>query len=308
MKMRLLGVTFTPGAGISLNEFQSYLETNSGQASSFSRGERIYRTRIDGKYNIGLLITIKDQKRFLELKEQQGGKLRVEVRELEAGTLGMELNYFVQYRETGTGLYLYYHHSCALNQFAAVLGDRYSEHKLARIAQDINAAGGEGISKAKKAAIRKNYKGELSHVQLVTDEDLDDLMQQMHAIKSFEFTVSSVKPDDPIFAPISKYVRKRVERVVFQKEYGVSAIAAGIKKITKLASPDKGRVIGVDESGVEQIANLLNNYETFGEYEFDDEARQLTFDLDDFHQSPMVKKMKQVIEEHPAVFTAPVKP
>lgn len=308
MKMRLLGVTFTPGEGISLDEFQTYLKTVSGQTFSFGGHERIFRTRIEGKYNISLLVTIKDQKRFLELKAHHGGKMRVEVRELMAGTSGMELNYFVQYRETGTGLYLHYHHSCALNQFAMFLDDRYSEHKAALIDQDIKAAGGEGIATAKKSAIRRKYKGGLTHVQLVTNEDLDGLMQQMHAIKSFEFTVASVRPDDPVFAPVSKYVRRRVERVVFQSDYGVSAIAAGIKKITRLASPDKGRVIGVDESGVQRIASLLNNYETFGEYEFDEEAQHLSFELDEFHHAPMIKKMKKVIEDNPAVFTSPVKP
>ncbi|WP_164019601.1 hypothetical protein [Pyxidicoccus trucidator] len=308
MKMRLLGVTFTPGEGISLDDFQTYLQKISGQTLSFGGHDRIYRTKTDGKYNVSLLVTIKDQKRFLELKAQNSGKLRVEVRELMEGTLGMELNYLVQYRETGTSLYLHYHHSCALNQFAAFLGDRYSDYKSARIEHDTKAAGGEGIANSKKVAIRKKYKGSLTHVQLVTDEDLDDLMQQMHAIKSFEFTVASVRPDDPVFAPVSKYVRRRVERVVFNSDYGVSAIASGIKKITRLASPDKGRVIGVDESGVQQIANLLNNYETFGEYEFDEEARHLTFELDEFHHSPMIKKMKKVIEDRPAVFTSPVKP
>src|SRR5689334_13966481 len=114
MKIRLLGATFSAGDGISLDEFQAHLEAEEGHSTKFGGHDRIYLTKQHGNYNVGLLVTIKDQKTFCALREKDDG-FEVDVHELERGTSLMDFNYFVQSRKTGRALYQVYHHSCALS-------------------------------------------------------------------------------------------------------------------------------------------------------------------------------------------------
>ncbi len=62
---------------------------------------------------------------------------------------------------------------------------------------------------------------------------------------------------------------------------------------------ERGRVEGVDHDGVTRILKILNNPDTFGEYEYDDIAARINdLNISEFHQSWAIRELLNKAREH----------
>lgn len=305
MKVRLLGFTLECGQGIDLTEFLSHLETQNGVMEPFLGSERILYTKPDGDYQLGLFVSVKDQKKFCELR-QAADSISISVLELEAGTSLIDFNYFLLNRQTGRGLYQYYHNSCALSRFVDFCKGRYNKLKLSKTNDAIMSAGGNGIAESKKKKIRSQFKGTLSYRQMVRPGELAALMQDFEQIKAFEFDLTQVEEEQPLFQPVQKYIKQRKIKLSFQRDAGpVDALRNGILKIVKKNSPKNGHITGEDASGEERTLKIFENFTSFGEYEFDEIAQEMQFNLDAFEKSKMMNRLLGVVRENTRSFEAP---
>ena len=71
----------------------------------------LYFIKEDDDLWVGLVLTIKDMRKFVTLVESRE-ELKLDVHELSEGEKIADFNFFVIRPESGFGLYQHYHHSC----------------------------------------------------------------------------------------------------------------------------------------------------------------------------------------------------
>lgn len=132
MQAHLMGFLWETGAGITLEDFFKHLAKLKDVETAYANYNRLLYVGERGNYYLGLFITIKDQRRSPEIKNESG-VYKINVRSLEEGTNLVDFNFFVINKTTQRGLYQHYHHSCSLNQFGIFCQRQYEDLKQARI-------------------------------------------------------------------------------------------------------------------------------------------------------------------------------
>jgi hypothetical protein len=304
MKVNLYGFTLTPGAGITLADFQDYLEQQSSSPKLWQGKQRIFVTRKLNDYAEGLFITIKDQKRYCELRKV-ADSFEVKVRDLEAGTQLMDFNYFVWNTTTGRGLYQHYWQSCAHNRFGLFLHQAYAalKHQTA-----VKMLGAEPAT-TQQRKVGQALKGSLEFALMTTKADLDLLLSELEKVNQFQVDIESFadkKGSD--WEPLSKFISKERVSVSFDPRFKTSPkLKTTIQTLIKKLSPKSGQIKGVDSQGVERVIDILENYDGFGQFDFDEIAKAMTFSLDKWHGATMLQKIHEVIGKQSKLFERPTK-
>lgn len=304
MKIRLLGLDFQPGTGITLAELFADMAARQGTALAFNGYDRFVYVQDMLDYHVGLLITTKDQKKFLEMT-QLAGDIKIEPRDVTAGSQLADFNFFLFHKQTGRGLYQYYHNSCAINPFGEFCKKQYDLLRAAAIERDVAALPGDAksavLDKA-KVAIRKRYASSLKWAQIIRPDAFDKLVAEMAKITSFTLTMSTVSQEEPLFRPLAQEARKVVREFKFGDEGVLDIIKAGIRNAVASKQPSAAKVEGEDQNGLAQIIKLANNPDSFGELEYDEVAGQMSFNPRDFATSAPMQALLKVAQENPLMF------
>jgi hypothetical protein len=311
MKIRLLGLDFQPGPGISLGELFADMAARQGSAIHFQGYERLLYVEEVRDYYVGLLITTKDQKKFLELT-QHADTVKITARDVTAGAQLADFNFFLFHKQTGRGIYQYYHNSCALNPFGLLCKKYYDDLRHAAIAREIDAlavsmrdARVSAIERA-RGKIRKKYQTSLKWLQIIRPEAFDALIRDLQKINSFSITMSTLSQEEPLFRPLALQARKVVHEFKFSDDGVVDTIKNGIRNTLAKVAPTAAKVVGVDHHGMEQIIKLANNPDSFGEFEYDEVAGRMNFNPREFAHSWFMNQIIKVVEAKPALFMAQI--
>lgn len=308
MKIRLLGLDFQPGSAISLAELFADMAAKQGSAIPFHGYDRFFYVQEVRDYHAGLLITTKDQKKFLELT-QHADNIKIEPRDVTAGSQLADFNFFLFHKQTGRGIYQYYHNSCALNPFGLLCKKYYDDLRAAAIQREIDALPAHAKVAAHeraKAKIRKKYAASLKWEQIIRPAAFEALVGSLEKINSFTLTMSTLSQEEPLFRPLAREAKKVVREFRFGDDGALDIIKTGIcNAIAKLA-PAAAKVTGVDRDGLEQIIKLSNNPDSFGEFEYDDIAGQMSFSPREFATSAPMLEIMRVVEANPLMFTMPI--
>lgn len=310
MKVRLLGFTSeitdtAEKSQISMVSFMEHLIDDQDTATSIgAHGRLLYIDKdTDPNYFLGLVITVKDQKRYCELL-QNGKKFTIKVTDLENKM--MDFNFFVLNKKSGIGLYQHYHHSCGLNSFFHIINSKFNQFRNNLIENEINKDENIGTN-ANIRKIKKNLRGKISNCILVKKDNLEKLMSELEEIKSFEFEYTYLDVKEPEFQPIKSAVRKERKKYTFEKGGFKSAISSAVGKFVNNNELDEGKIIGLDVDGNERIYRILNNPDNFGELDYDDIAEKLNeLDISNFQTSWVIKELLKVCNKNEYVFKAKV--
>jgi hypothetical protein len=182
MKVKVLSVRWEMGHGITVTDFANFLSRVGPGGINFNALNRqIYVNNVSHDYFAGVMLTLRDQTRFLTATGA-GSTLRITPAQLSGAGRIADCNLFLVHHSTGRGLYTHYHHSVGVSGLQAILRRHYSTLKDTLIAHAAvrYAAGGELRGKHEKKA-RRDYKGMLSvPLQLRTDSlssILDDITE-----------------------------------------------------------------------------------------------------------------------------------
>jgi hypothetical protein len=315
MKVRLYGFEIESKCStVSLEDLFFELNKYSG-LSDTSRGleRRIYLdSGSDTDYHLGLVVTVKDQKRFCRL-ENDHGNLKITVENLKGRDKLMEFNFFAINKKNGIGIYQHYHQSCGVNIFGSYLITRHRKIREKRIIEDIknekSANNGE-ISPSMEKRIKRKHKGGLKFSQLIQPESLEQLLKNYKKIKAFEYEYSTLVPDKRIGIPLGKYVKKIREKLTFERNWSVSELSAGITKTIDLIKPKSGRVHVVDYSDEDMSLKIFDMPDNFGEEEYDDVAIKLNnLDIYDFGKNKVSLELIEVCrsDEYKHIFEANIR-
>lgn len=314
MKVRLYGFSLEAGhAKSSLNDLYDHMELFSGEADNARTNERrIYFNKdADPTFARGLVVTVKDQKAFCKLIDENG-RLVISVENLLGDDKLMEFNFFVVNKTNGIGLYQQYHHSCSLGVFGGYLRDRYRTISEESAGQAIAALRQQGGSTDRKeAAIKRAHRGGLSVATLVHSGNLSAVLRQFDKIKSFEYEFAQLDAIREVAQPLQPYVKRRREKVTFEPRYAVVTIANAVQNAVNSIQPRSGRVHVETQDGDPLSVKLADIPEHFGEYEYDDIALQLdNLDTADFARHHTFAELQNVCNSAPYrhIFTARVRP
>lgn len=144
--------------GIDVAAFLEYLKSVSG--SRTKDGKHIFAMTEKDGYYVGILLSIKDNKRYCQMKD-----FKVTASELEEGRSFVDLNFFLIHPTTGKGVYQSYFHSTSLNYFCVICQYFYREFKK---------------------SLGNTKRGALDYSILATKQGLIEATENLKAVKRIE--------------------------------------------------------------------------------------------------------------------------
>ena len=252
----------------------------------------------DSTWISGLLITVKDQKNFCTIQENEDTD-SINLASIALGNDNsiVEVNFFNLNRQNSRGLYQYYFHSCSTNQFFGILSRIFNQFKSSEIDNDST----DSAIIARNKCLRKS---KLFGSVIVKPESFQDILGNLGQIKNLTFDISTLEAEDPILTPMRGIAKKRIEKIIFKKEEGIlPTIITVIMSMTQRDDIDNLSVVGTSgDSDVDIRVRLHDNFESFGEYDFDDMVEHLNVDLDNFHESQILRTLLHEAETHNRIF------
>lgn len=310
MLVRFLGFSVEAPKSITLDEVMTTLAKQATNYQSFDETGRFLfvDTQSDSEYYLGLIVTVKSQRTFCELREA-GGSFKVQVNRLDRNSNIMEFNFFIINKKSGVGLYQHYHQSCSIGQGMNLIKKRFNDLKTQKCdaKRDELIANGKSADKAEKEA-KKQFKGYFKWQILVRKDKLASVLNELERIKALEVDLSYLEPDSKEFGQLSGFVRKQRRKFSFGKKISPSSLIGPIVSAVNKSKTDSGRVFGVDEDGLDRIIKIQNNPDNFGEYDYDEVAAHINnLDVSGFKSSWIIKSLRDVCESHKAIFKARIK-
>lgn len=214
-------------------------------------------------YILGLVLSIKDMKNFVTL-DRQGKKVKVNT--LKDNEQVADFNFFIISKKKHIGLYLYYHQSCSLIDFNNIMR-RYYRNFIK--------------TKNQKTGNENNeYKGTLKTTILIRQGSLNERIAKLQSVKKAIIEFSEIRCNGE-FSPLQTQLKNIQYVLRFDRKSLITPIISFFKNnIFK-----KARIEGIDEYGHEVIYKMLNDYDIYGSYDYEDIVKHLEIDLKDFQNS-----------------------
>lgn len=310
MDVTFKGFQLEAGDGISLPEFAEVLakaSSSSVQIKFHDHGRLfLFEKESDSEFYTGLLITVKDQKSFCQL-QNDGGKFKIKISELEKGSQMMDFNYFVLHKKTFCGIYQHYNASCSPLQFCFFLRKNFwTPEAKARTEVKVAELLGKGtpLEKASKQAA-KLFKKLLKFDLFYKEDDFNTIAKNLKQIKAFKYGISTAMVPEDGFVPQGVGLKRITSAVIFENKNAVEQIVGSISELVQKLGITQGKLVGVDPDGEEQAINLEKNVEGFGSYDFDAMTKEIELDLENFAKSGIIKKLLQAAKDNKALFCVP---
>ena len=248
-----------------MKELIEEIANGGGEAKVGGYDRLIYLDEKDGFY-VGLMLTIKDEKTFCQIKRDPSKATKLYVNKIGEQDSLVDFNFFIINKKTKRGLYQYYWHSCSLRQFLSLLRSKYVELADKADAADIKKAGGKRAARAFAAS------------PMFREESLDELLTNMESIKSFQFDYTAAFLPDDDASPLADSVTTESRSFKFKSTAGKGTIIKAIKAVIKSESVLNASV-GAVESDVGLRRFILEeerNLESYGNQDFDDVTAQMS--------------------------------
>lgn len=301
MDVKYLGFSLeTSSDAITIKDLIAEACKVSGESNKLKSIERkIYLNNDDDNYYKGLVITVKDQKRFCQLTSSDSG-FKIKVENLMGENKLMDFNFFVINKNNNIGLYQHYFQSCSLMVFGDYLKHSYRKIRDERISTDIEnkKISNQGVIKAvEERKIRKKYNSKLSFHALYREEDIEIILKEFKRIKAFEYEYACLTPNIIAATPLSSYVIKKKEKLIFSTDYSSDTLATAISGAISQLSPKRGKVFVEDAEGIDSAIQIFNIPDCFGQEDYDEVAYKLNLlDINKFQDSLYINELIEICE------------
>lgn len=312
MLIRTFGFSLdTKNNAVGLNDLFAELAAKSGTLiNGMAHPRMVFFDNSDPIFAKGLVVTLKDQKTYCQLVENQG-KLVIKVTAIKDQLL--DFNFFLINKTNGLGLYQYYFHSCAPGTFGAHLRNVYRQLSNVRRDAEIKALKAtKNHTATKEKAIRSKYYKGLRFQILVHLNSIDKILKTFKRIKAFQYEVAAIAPIVPKGAPLLPYARKVVEKVHFDGNSKIGDVATAIKDFIIAENIARGSVDVIEEYDDEDIplsVKIANIPRPFGEEDFDSFTKKINnLDARKFATHGIIGiLLKKATQDYPAIFMKKIK-
>lgn len=301
MLVRLYGVKLTLGEDLTIPDLWEYMELIDGNPFPYGGLERIAYFDTIGKYCVALFLSIKDQRKWMEMSRAGGKHVKVVPRDVEEGKSLVDFNFLALHAESGRGLYQHYRGSLAIPKLSSIFwtqNQNLATHKRKEWLEE----NGETAANEKKA--KKMFLGHGSLATIIRDEDMPELLRRLSEIDSFSVDFLGLKDEAGDFEGLGRYIKASRYKLKFSPEVKGRSVAERIMSFwNKNRENDKvlaGRVEG--KEGKEHVVYDLSDLppSTYGQFNFDNVADP--FDSDDFTNAPLLKQLLRIMKDNKSSF------
>ena len=183
MHVRFLG--FELGVGdVAVADFFKFLNGLHEKEFEHSGEKRLLYIASNQHYHIGLLLTIRDQRKFCELTS--GQHFKISIRELKDKNRLADFNFFAVNKITHKGLYQHYRGACGLTAFGNMLRRQYHQ-ALEEARLDAFPPKQGKTSNSQRTKALQQLKGSLTLTPMYKKEDFDQLVENMKNVQTLAF-------------------------------------------------------------------------------------------------------------------------
>jgi hypothetical protein len=294
---------------ISLSEYFEYLSQNKGIAVPTSSADRRLYFDYDPAedFSYGLMVTVKDQKTFCKLQQQDGG-LVISVENLTGADKLMEFNFFVVNNDNGFGAFQHYHQSCSVGEFNKSIEAQFRKFRSSLSERDRKAqedAQDEELTQKQIRDINREYACSLKGRQLIRKEDLTEILESLNEINSFSYDFISVGDIEKHSVALAGGIERARERIVFSPQKPKNLLIQGISDLMTVFRPKSGSVAGKTDNGKKISYDIYDIPQNFGEEDYDDLAAKLNdLNLDNFESNEVLESLETLCtsNEHKHIF------
>lgn len=247
------------------------------------KNRNLYIHKKNGIIN-GLLITIKDMKKFCKII-RQGGNIKLTAHTLANNENVADFNFFTFDENMGRGLYQYYHHSCALTAFNTIAKMKYRDYLADK--KKIELENNQDRAKDKKylAKMEERFTGYLQTTIIERKGNFIERVKKMKDISNIEFEFDSLEYEQNEFSPIATHIKKSKHSLTLSQSTSKLDKVAATARLFLDNTMRKARVVGLDEEGNDVAYKLMNDFDRFASFEYDDLVPSLSLDSNDVEAS-----------------------
>ena len=314
MEVRYFGFSlFTESNNLTVEEFFTELEKEKYVSHMSNDNEvRTYiDTRSDDSFYKGVIVTIKDQKRFCKFTDRDSS-FEITVENLKGNDKLLDFNFFIVHKVSGLGIYQHYHQSCAVNVFGQNIKTYYRKFRNAKLETELSVAEnlkGDKLTEKESSTIRKKFNDRLYFAPLYKQDGIEELLKKCRSIKSFEYEYSYLTKEIKAATPLSRFVNRKVEKIVFNRETNIVEIAKGIGNFVKNMTPKRGRVHAENEHGQVLPIRIFDMPDSFGSVNYDHLVSKLDgLQVDEFSEHNFFNELTAIFsnKENEHIFGAEI--
>lgn len=262
---------------------------------NYFENRKLYVTT-DGSYINGLLLTIKDMRKFCTILNEEG-KVKLTAHELRKNEQVADFNFFIFDPVKSRGMYQHYYHSCSLPAFNVIAKSIYNEILKRYKDIEINKHPGSKEDLKFLAAMRKKYFGTLHWSIIERKGKFEERIRQLRELTAIEFEYKVLETEEQPFEPLYPYLKRAKHTMSFNTGGGAAKKIAAVANWFSEQEMRKAKVVGLDEHGVEVTYKLFNDYDKFATFNYDDLVPSLSLDRDDVENSinnnAVIKSLQQ---------------
>jgi hypothetical protein len=247
----------------------------------------------DKDYWIGIILTIKDMRKFVTLVESKQ-EIKLDVHELDDNEKIADFNFFVIDKYTGYGLYQYYYQSCSLNNFNYLAKSYYNEIKKNAYNQAKERYENEGKSKNEIKKLMQVYKSVFTTSIIERKGKFLDRVQLMKDANSINIEFEQIDYSNSPFQAIQPILKSMRYKLIFLKDSSPVSKISNVVTLLTNNIPKRATIDGLDENGHDIVYRLFNDFDRFKEYDYEDMVPSLR--LDQSNASMSIKNNAIIIE------------
>jgi hypothetical protein len=297
MQIKLLGVSMRVSREVPMAAVFADLEERNGEEINYYGKRRIYIGSRKACH-VALILSIRDQTRWMQMTEEDDGTVVVEPQEIEERRHMVDFNYLAIDERSGRGLYLYYPGSTSIMGLGTMVAKTHSA--LLIDARD------EWI--ARKGRTRKNlriakeqFKNEFAFSPIVQKKDLAALLAELDTISALQFEFEGIEDSASFLGGLGEYVERTNYKVNFGKKLSANKVAKKIVKQIEDKKPDGGYVVGAKNG--QRMSYDLESLPTtvFDRLDYNEVAKVAITPMQ-FTTAEQLTNMITVLEGNPSVF------
>ncbi|EKS7795070.1 hypothetical protein JGK43_003430 [Edwardsiella piscicida] len=224
----------------------------------------------------GLVVTFRNQKK--DCKSQFiDGKFKLKIENLKGGDKLANFNFFLLKKSNLTGLYMYHHGSCSLNNLFLNLQTVCNEFVRGLRSKKINELG-KNPKKSEIKEINEKYEERPSFQMMTNKNDMQAILNQFKEIKSTTFKFDYIDFKGGPMTALQPFVNTTTIDMKFNHDdkTKIQALSQNMMNAyNSMSDIVKARVTAVDHKGIEKVIDFMNCPTFFESYDFDIIAEQV---------------------------------
>lgn len=309
-KVHAIGIQIKLAQNMSMKDFYQGLLDHADRDIRINPTTHVVYASNKQNYIVGLILTYRNHRKYLEAKRDAAGQLAVDKLEVAAGAHGTEVSTFVLNPGNGRGVIYTYYGSLSAGRTALLFRRIHKSVKDKLIAERVAASGAVTEAEMRKAmgSAYKHFNGLLELEVLVTESDLNSLLDKYQKIERVEVSAVQGLIDAPLLTPLAAVANTSSYGVSISAKAGLQAVIGGVKAALGQLDPEEQtlRIIGKALNGEELSQCVGRNREDFEKLNYDDFVTELPDDFwRNFDQSPSITRGIAIMKKYLATFGKP---